>query len=169
MNASSSRSKYDQDLPKLYSSRRNADVNDEIESLLTASGFEVLRPSKLTPQNAAPALIFKSNIELIRQADVMVAVLRGYGKDTAAEVGIAYGMGIPVVGVDFDADPKDVMIYNALTEIVKIEQLPHVLSKIVAHLRQDRDGTRDIPNMHEQSPEGTSGIPRQDPLKPCSS
>lgn len=72
----------------------------------------------------------------------MVAVLRGYGKDTAAEVGIAYGMGIPVVGVDFDADPKDVMIYNALTEIVKIEQLPHVLSKIVAHLRQDRDGTR---------------------------
>jgi nucleoside 2-deoxyribosyltransferase len=122
--------------PAIYinSSKKNRNINDKIISQLKRLKFKVLYPLKLTNQRQEKLRIFRSNLRLIKRADLMVVVLRGYGKDTAAEVGIAFGLGKDIIGIDFDADPKDVMVYNALTAVVKPENLSKVLVK---YLTQD--------------------------------
>ena len=63
-----------------------------------------------TPQDRPFAEIFKQNVELIKKADVFVAVLKNYGKDLTAEVGMAYGWGIPSLGIDYNALEKDILL-----------------------------------------------------------
>src|SRR2546427_615934 len=91
----------------LNSSRRNAELNRQIEMILTEAGHRVLSPCTMTPQDSPLHVIFERNIALIRSADVMLVVLKQYGKDTAAEVGIAFGRGMPLLAIDFEGDPQD--------------------------------------------------------------
>ena len=120
----------------LSSSCRNLALNDEIEALMRSQGIEVLCPCKLTPQDTSLAHIFERNIELIKGSDMIVVVLHLYGKDTTTEVGIGYGMGIPMIGIDFDGDPEDVMMYFALTRVVKIDEFSEALSELASTLPQ---------------------------------
>jgi nucleoside 2-deoxyribosyltransferase len=118
----------------LSSSCRNLALNDEVEALIRTQGIDVLCPCKLTSQDSSLVHIFQRNIELIKSSDIIVAVLHLYGKDTTTEVGIGYGMGIPMIGIDFDGDPEDVMMYFALTRVVKIDEFAEALSELVSAL-----------------------------------
>jgi nucleoside 2-deoxyribosyltransferase len=72
--------------------------------------------------------MFKTNVDLIRKSDIFVAVLKDYGKDLAAEVGMAYAWKMPSIGIDYDAKDTDVMSYFALDRIIKPEDLEKTLS-----------------------------------------
>lgn len=106
--------------PRVYlnSSRKNAVINADLGALLTKLGFSVFAPCMMTDQKAALDQIFARNLHEIKQSDLMVVVLAEYGKDTAAEVGIAYGLGIQTIALNYKGDPEDVMMYFALDQIV---------------------------------------------------
>ncbi|MBI2600907.1 nucleoside 2-deoxyribosyltransferase [Candidatus Daviesbacteria bacterium] len=96
---------------------------------IEAQGFKVLSPFIHTNQHATNEEIFKRNIEMIKNADIFVVVLKEYGKDLTAEVGMAYAWGKPMVGIDYNADKNDVMAYYAFSEIIKPVALEKTLEK----------------------------------------
>ena len=69
-------------------------------------------------------------MKLIRDADIFVAVLKDYGKDLTWEVGFAYGMKMPTIGINYNAFETDVMTYYSLDKIIKPEELEHTLSSM---------------------------------------
>jgi nucleoside 2-deoxyribosyltransferase len=84
--------------------------NRRLKGLLVNAGCEVFLPQE--DSNDAGNLqhhrwherIFQKNLEGIRKCDVMVAVLEGVDVDsgTAWEIGYAYALGKPVIGVRTD-------------------------------------------------------------------
>ncbi|NMC35525.1 hypothetical protein GYA49_00610 [Candidatus Beckwithbacteria bacterium] len=103
----------------------NFDLIKRIEKL----GFKVLCAVTHSPQNVSYQQMFQTNVNLIKQADIFVVVLKDYGKDLTAEVGMAYAWQIPSIGIDYNADKTDVMSYYALDEIIKLEDLEKTLEK----------------------------------------
>jgi len=106
------------------------DLNFELIKRIKKLGFEVLCAATDTPQNLPFEEIFDLNVDLIKKADVFVAVLKDYGKDLTAEVGMAYVLGIPRIGIDFNAKKEDIMTYYAFDKIIKEEELEEVLSQL---------------------------------------
>jgi len=92
-------------------------------------GFNVLCAVTHSPQNVPHNKMFKTNVELIKKSDIFVAVLKDYGKDLTAEVGMAYAWGKLSIGIDYNANKGDVMCYYSLDQIIKPEQLEETLSK----------------------------------------
>ena len=90
-------------------------------------GFNVLCAATHSPQDRTPKEIFETNVELIRKSDVLVAVLKDYGKDLTWEVGFAYGMKMPTIGIDYNVQESDVMTYYSLDKIIKPEDLESAL------------------------------------------
>ena len=105
------------------------DLNHELIDRIKKLGFDVLCAATHTPQDIPYDQIFKMNADLIKKADIFVAVLKDYGKDLTAEVGMAHGLGKPSIGIDFNADKEDVMCYYALDEVVLPDQLETTMSK----------------------------------------
>lgn len=94
----------------------------EIVSQLSATSvnglsFDVVSAVTHTDQSLDGPGLFSRNVELIRSSQFFVAVLKDYGKDLAAEVGMAYALDIERVGLDFGANPADVMVYYSLPVI----------------------------------------------------
>lgn len=104
-------------------------LNNELIDRIKSVGFEVICAVTHSPQDVPFDQMFETNIELIKQSDIFVAVLKDYGKDLTAEVGMAYAWNIPRIGIDYNAQKSDVMCYYALQEIIKPEQLEDILSK----------------------------------------
>ncbi|MFH1752205.1 MAG: nucleoside 2-deoxyribosyltransferase [archaeon] len=102
-------------------------LNLELINRIKELGFEVLCAVTHTPQDTEFDEMFKKNVELIKQADVFVAVLKDYGKDLTAEVGMAYAWNKPKIGIDFNAKKEDVMCYYAFDKVIKPEQLEEFL------------------------------------------
>lgn len=107
------------------------DLNHALISRIKKMGFNVLCAVTHTSQETRPNQVFKSNIKLIKKSDVFVAVLKDYGKDLTAEVGMAYAWKKPTIGIDFNAKPQDVMTYYALDKIIKPEELEDALSSFL--------------------------------------
>lgn len=89
-------------------------------------GFNVLSALDDSPDDAPYPQMFATNVELIRRSDIFVAVLKSYGKDLAAEVGMAYAWNMPRIGLNYDAVEKDVMVYFALERIISPDDLEEV-------------------------------------------
>ncbi len=104
-------------------------LNYELINRIKKLGFEVLCAVTHTPQNVSREEIFRMNAQLIKQADLFVAVLKDYGKDLTAEVGMAYGWGIPLIGIDYTAQKTDVMCFYAFDKIITPEDLEKTLSE----------------------------------------
>lgn len=104
-------------------------MNFSLIDRIKKSGFEVLCAVIHNPQDAPKDQIFQINVDLIKKADIFIAVLKDYGKDLTAEVGMAYAWKIPSIGIDYDAKNTDVMCYYALDKIIKPEELEETLSK----------------------------------------
>lgn len=105
------------------------ELNFSLIERIKSQGFEVLCAVTHSPQDAPKDEMFKTNVDLIKRSDVFVAVLKDYGKDLTAEVGMAYAWKMPTLGIDYEAKDSDVMCYYALDEIIKPEQLEEALSK----------------------------------------
>lgn len=106
------------------------DLNHELVKRIKDLGFEVLCAVTHSPQNVPYDQIFQTNVDLIKRADIFIAVLKDYGKDLTAEVGMAYGWGIPSIGIDYNANNSDVMSYYALGKIIKSEELEETLKPL---------------------------------------
>lgn len=105
------------------------ELNFSLIDKIKKQGFEVICAVTHSPQNVPGHQIFQTNADLIKRADVFVAVLKDYGNDLAAEVGMAYAWKIPSIGIDYEAKNTDVMCFYALDEIIRPEKLEEVLSK----------------------------------------
>lgn len=104
-------------------------LNHQLIKRIKDLGFRVTCAVTHTPQDIPYPKMFKRNIELIKKANIFVAVLKDYGKDLTAETGIAYGLGKIMIGINFNANKKDVMSYYAFNKIIKPKQLEKILSK----------------------------------------
>ncbi len=104
-------------------------LNHGLIRRISAAGFRVLCAVTHTPQDAPNDEMFRMNAELIWEADIFVAVLKDYGKDLAAEVGMAYAWKKPSIGIDYTAREEDIMCFYALDEIVRPEELEKTLAK----------------------------------------
>lgn len=105
------------------------ELNHQLIKQIENLGFKVLCAMIDTAQNLSPEEIFARNVDLIKQSDLLVVVLKDYGKDLTAEVGLAYGLGKPMIGVDYNADREDIMCYYALDEVIKPMDLEKILTK----------------------------------------
>jgi nucleoside 2-deoxyribosyltransferase len=106
-------------------------MNNELIARISKLGFNVLCAATHTPQDIPKKEIFVKNVELIKKSDIFVAVLKDYGKDLAAEVGMAYAYNKPTIGIDYDAKDSDVMIYYAFDKIIKPTDLEKTLSPLL--------------------------------------
>ena len=114
------------------------DLNHQLIARIESIGFDVLCAVTHSPSDVSFQQMFKTNVELIKKSDVFVAVLKDYGKDLAAELGMAYAWGKPTIGIDFDAREDDVMCYYALDRIIKPEELEQALFNINDGARKER-------------------------------
>ena len=105
-------------------------LNYELIERIEKTGFEVLCAVTHSPQEVPYDQMFKTNVDLIKQSDIFVAVLKDYGKDLTFEVGLAYGWEMPTIGLDYTALKTDVMTYYSLDEIIAPEDLEEALKKI---------------------------------------
>lgn len=80
--------------------------NAKVAELLTEAGHDVFLPQNEVKAIASldAELIFRVDVDGVRGADALVAVLDGADPDsgTAFECGLAYALGIPIVGVRSD-------------------------------------------------------------------
>lgn len=94
-------------------------------------GFEVVCAVTHSPQDVPFDQMFKTNVALIKESDIFVAVLKDYGKDLTAEVGMAYAWNMTTIGIDFDAKKDDVMSYYAFNMIIRPEELESTLARLL--------------------------------------
>lgn len=80
-----------------------------------------------SPQDVPHAQMFDTNIALIEQSDIFIAVLKDYGKDLTFEVGLAYGWHKPTIGINYNALESDVMTYYSLDKIINPDELEQAL------------------------------------------
>ena len=106
-----------------------SDLNAQLVERIKSQGFNVLSAATHSPQNVPPEKIFRTNVDLIKKAEIFIAVLKDYGKDLTAEVGMAYAWNKPRIGLDFNAKKEDVMCYFAFDQIIKPEDLEKTLAK----------------------------------------
>ena len=69
--------------------------------------------------------MFASNIQALRRADVVVAILVNYGRDLAFELGFAHALGKPIIALAETSEYlRDEMIANSIIKVVKtLEEL----------------------------------------------
>ena len=96
--------------------------------------FEVTSALTHTDQGLPPGDMFKRNAELIWEADIFVGVLRSYGKDFAAEVGMAYANGNKMIGLVLQILPagQDIMVACAF-ELIHPLDLEKTLLECLIH------------------------------------
>jgi nucleoside 2-deoxyribosyltransferase len=108
-------------------------IVDRIRTL----GFRVLSAlGEESPDEAPPAQMFRTNVALIQQSDIFVGVLRNYGRDLAAEVGMAYAWRIPSVGIHYGDGNDDVMVRQAFARIIAPAELESALRELVTGVEQ---------------------------------
>ena len=90
---------------------------------LTAAGFEVKCACIDTPQHEGHSEIFRVNTKRIEDCTLFVGILKDYGKDFGMETGFARALNKVMIGVDYNADKGDVMVYQAFTVILKPDEL----------------------------------------------
>lgn len=106
------------------------DLNHELIGRIGKCGFKVLCAVTHSPQDRSSKEIFDTNVGLIKAADIFVAVLKDYGKDLTWEAGMAYGMNMPTIGIDYNALETDIMTYYSLDKIIKPDELEDTLSSV---------------------------------------
>lgn len=109
---------------------KNAELNQSIAKNLKSHGISVYLPERHTNQTAGPDEIFRSNIEAIKKARIIIAVLKNYGRDFGFEIGFTYGLKKKIIGYAEDESYNDdFMIRGALDTIVSTIDL------VVAHIK----------------------------------
>jgi nucleoside 2-deoxyribosyltransferase len=116
----------------VVSSLKNYRLNHTLDTLLQARGLSCFLPQrdalertleKGRPEYNAQALrIRNANADGIRRADLLIAIARNLGTDSAWECGFAHGLGKPVIVIRAPADPiEDVyMLFNSVERVLSV-------------------------------------------------
>ena len=116
---------------------------ERVEQTVAALGYETFLPHRDNPSKDEfnVADIFANDRRGIDRCDVVVASLNGLTTDdgTAWELGYAFALGKPIVGLHtdwrrrFDHEVVNLMIECSLTDLVRsLEDLPGALAKLWA-------------------------------------
>jgi len=95
--------------------------------LLDKLDCEIFLPHELVsvdvPKEKLPEEAFTNCIEHMNEADIIVADINIYGKDTAWEIGYCFGLNKKIIGyAKNEAYKRDFMVRGALTYITKDEE-----------------------------------------------
>jgi len=73
-------------------------LNTKIKEILEEEGFTCLCPQDILPPkaNTDPKEIFRRNVELVEQCDLVLSVLDEPGEGVIFELGFAYALGKPI-------------------------------------------------------------------------
>ena len=105
------------------------DFNRELAERIGRESFKIVGAFSHTPQDVTKKDIFDRNVELLKSADVFIAVFKDYGKDLTAEVGMAFAWNMPRFGIDYTALESDIMSFYGIGRIIKPEQLEETLKE----------------------------------------
>ncbi|RLE45655.1 MAG: hypothetical protein DRJ31_10995 [Candidatus Methanomethylicota archaeon] len=120
----------------ISSSLKNRELNAKIAKLFEKKGFKVYLPQRDTPQTDDVKTIFNANVNAIKESNIIVAVLINHGHDLAFEIGLAYGLGKPIIALASNTDyTKDEMIAGALTDITT--DVNELLDKVIGHINEN--------------------------------
>ncbi len=108
---------------KRCSPNKHLELNRKWVHDLTAAGFDVKCACIDTPQDKGPDEIFRVNTWFIEDCTFFVCILKDYGKDCGMETGFARALKKVMIGVDYNLNKDDVMIYRAFTVILKPDEL----------------------------------------------
>jgi len=84
--------------------------NQELAARLRVLGFDIILPQERCvtmlrgSEEFSPRVLFEANIQGLKDADLVIAILDGADPDsgTSWECGYAYGAGLPIIGVRTD-------------------------------------------------------------------
>jgi len=82
-------------------------------------------------ENLEGHALFDHNYKGISESDIFISVLKNLGKDVSAEIGMAYSLGKKRIGIDYNANPEDVMPYFAAGYIVSEERFREKLLEVM--------------------------------------
>lgn len=98
--------------------------HERIANLITKNiGCKVYLPHELVPNNIPKDqlanIVYIRCVEAMKKADIIVADIAVYGKDTASEIGFCHGIGKTIIGITNNKQyEKDFMAKNFITKIV---------------------------------------------------
>lgn len=106
---------------KIYLVERHNEIKKFLEENLEC---EVFVPHELVPldipKDKLPIEVFEKCVEHMKKADVIVADVEDYGKDTAWEVGFCHGVGKPVIAfTKNDSFKSDFMVKGVFSNIAE--------------------------------------------------
>jgi len=115
---------------KIYIAGRTSFVkkHEKLKEYLQSNlDCEVYLPHELvsvdTPKNELPNEAFTKCVEYMNKADIILADINIYGKDTSWEIGYTYGIGKKIIGFAKNEKYKyDFMVRGALTYVTKNEK-----------------------------------------------
>ncbi len=120
----------------ISSSLKNRELNAKIAKLFERKGFKVYLPQRDTPQTDDVKTIFNANVNAIKESDIIIAVLINHGRDLAFEIGLAYGLGKPIIALANNIDyTRDEMIAGALTDVAT--DVDELLDKVIGHMNEN--------------------------------
>lgn len=123
--------------------------NNRIAESLRNNGYEVWLPqesfSAVVDSEEDKKRVFDTDLAALRSCDVVLAVLDGECVDsgTAFEIGYAYGVGIPVVGIKTDvrvfsgSEEVNLMVERSV-KLVKASNLQKLMPALLKTLRDGR-------------------------------
>lgn len=77
--------------------------------------------------------LFEHNFNGISNSDIFISVIKNLGKDVSAEIGMAYALNKIRIGVNYNADDRDVMPYFAAGEMIRESELKSTLNRIITN------------------------------------
>jgi len=120
----------------ISSSLKNRELNAKIAKLFEKKGFKIYLPQRDTPQTDDVKTIFNANVNAIKESDRIMAVLINHGHDLAFEIGLAYGLGKPIIALAGNTDyTRDEMIAGALTDVAT--GVNELLDKVIGHINEN--------------------------------
>ena len=115
-----------------------------VEAICRRAGFQTFLPHRdgglVGTRGRTPAAIFRADLEGLKRANILVAILNGPAVDpgTAWEIGYAYARGLAVIGYVDDlrarpgSEPVDLMVSKSCTLVRSTAELRHVLRALRA-------------------------------------
>jgi nucleoside 2-deoxyribosyltransferase len=120
-------------------------LNMKIKEILEEEGFSCICPQEILPPgaNTDPKEIFRQNVKLVKQCDIVLSVLDAPGEGVIFELGVAHALGKPILA--FRSNKQSYLgkviegLWAELPESRKAETLDELRNKL-KHLRADWKG-----------------------------
>lgn len=114
----------------LSTSLKNKEEAFRIQTLLEEKGYSVFCCLSDTGEKLTNRALFDHNRDKIIECDLFVAVLKKVGRDVATEIGMAYSLDKPRIGVLYDLESSDVMTYYSFEQLINENDLSDLLENM---------------------------------------